>query len=107
MIGAMEVDESDEVPWAVHIEPLIHVEVDADDPLEAQMKAQKEVVEELGDTDLTVVELNLESLNVDEHGLLADMMGMGDDVLGIDDMVPDDDSDLGSGFGLDDETDDE
>ena len=107
MIGAMEVDESDEVPWAVHIEPLSRVEVNADGPLEAQMKAQQEVVEELGDTDLTVVELNLESLNVDEHGLLTDMMDMADDVSGIDDMVPDDDSDLGSEFGLDDETDGE
>ena len=107
MIGVMEVDESDELPWAVHIEPLIRVEVNADGPLEAQMKAQKEVVEELGDTDLTVVELNLESLNVEERGLITEMMGMGDDVSGIDDMVPDDDSDLGSEFGLDDETDGE
>lgn len=90
---AVSVDEGDEMPFVVHVEPRIHVEVEAERSLDAQLTAFRRVADELELTELEVHELALEDMSVDTQGMMMDQMG-DDGASGLDEMLPDDDSEL-------------
>ncbi|MDB9247420.1 hypothetical protein PN419_00160 [Halorubrum ezzemoulense] len=89
----MSMDE-DDMPWQVHLLPVIHVEVTGEGALDAQMDAMSEVADALAETDLTVEEVRLEDIHIDSQSVMREMMDGGDDGGELTDMVPDDDSDL-------------
>jgi len=94
---AVSVDEGDEHPFVVHVLPRIHVEVEAERSLDAQMDAFERVVDELEQTTLEVHELELEEMSVDTQGMMMDAMG-DDGPSSLEEMMPDDDSELGRSF---------
>lgn len=98
MMELPEDGDGDEHTWVAHLRPRIHVSIDADSALDAQMTALQQVAEQLGDalddTEMLVHEIGTEDLEIDRQAMLRDAMS-GDGPDSIADMVPPDDSELG------------
>lgn len=67
-----EPDDSDD-PFVVHLRPLVHIEVDADGGAEAQLKAQRELLDAIDDA-IDVHEIELDDLSIDNASVLEEML---------------------------------
>ena len=70
MMGVPQPDDDGETAYVAHIAPLLHVEVEAESPVEAQLEAQRRVVDALEETDLEAEELSLEDLDIDHQTMM-------------------------------------
>lgn len=86
MMGVPQPDDDGETAYVAHIAPLLHVEVEAESPVEAQLEAQRRVVDALEETDLEAEELSLEELTIDSQAMMDDLLGS------MEPEVPDEDS---------------